>query len=313
MCGRSPPWVGASPTFRYRVRTSLSACPRRTAGVRRSGVPSSPGLVFVRPSMALPRSSTPTSSNWPLNPVSPVSGLRVPMVSSTRSAGSLSGFPSRSNACGDGFRERRERFGFGHRAGLHQDLLGFFQHPGVRVPGALDGGNDDPGLLHPDAALGQERPRVPGAPGPPPHRRVGFAGGPFSRCSPWPWRPGRRSSAFPAATRRWTRTRSWRRCAGCRPPPRPAPARRTPTGPGPRWTAPTPADPVRGFSRNPGRAGLQGGARGRDIGLCRVQARCPSPYKNPSRDHRQSLFSNGSRSTGQPPNRCSRGSSPAQR
>ena len=223
------------------------------------------GSVLVSPSMALPSSSTPTSSNWPLNPVIPVSGFRTPMVSSTRSDGFGVGFAVQVQGVGDGFRERREGFRFGHRTGLHEDLLRLRQHPGVSLPGrTLDRGHHNPGLVDTDGAVGQRggelrEYRVRNS-----CRRVAVGVGPWSRCSPWPGRPGRRSSAFPAAARRWTRIRSSPRCAGCRSPRPPAPARRTPTGPAPRSTAPIPADRARGSSELQLLQVPQSDSRGRD-------------------------------------------------
>ena len=231
--------------------------------------------------MALPSNSTPRSSSWPRMPLIPVSGLRTPIVSSTRSCGSLSfSFPSGSHDKATDFANRANGLGSVTVPACDQDLFRHGQHPGVDRGGqGFDGGHDGPGLLDADHPVGQclcqfREHRVRDA-----HRRVGPGGGPFSRCSPVPGRPGRRSSTFPGAARRWTRTRTGPRCCGCRPPRRGVPARRTRAGPDLPPIAPTTTDPVLGPSRTPSPAVFSGRRTQRRPRPAPSPEPCPSPYQ----------------------------------
>ena len=103
--------------------------------------------------MAWASSSTPRSSSFPFRVVSPVVALRVPMVSSTLSAGSVFvEFAVGVAGQGDHPGEHGERVGFGELAVFDEQVL--HQVPGVGVDRGwqpVHGVHDGPGLLDPDA------------------------------------------------------------------------------------------------------------------------------------------------------------------
>ena len=116
--------------------------------------------------MALPSSSTPTSSSWPLESGHPGVGVAGADGQFDPVGGVVVGFAVQVQGVGDGLRERRRTVSGRHRPGLDEDLLGLLEHPGVGVPGGtFDGGDDGPDLLDPDRPRRSARRRVPAGPG----------------------------------------------------------------------------------------------------------------------------------------------------
>ena len=214
MCGRSPPWVGASPTFKYLVRTSLNAWPRRTAGLRRSGVAVLIGCGSGQAFEGFAEEFGADVVQLAFEPGEPGVGVAGADGQLDPVGGVFVGFPVQVQGLRDGFRERGERFRV-------QDASRCRRGPswlapasrGRRAGRGLDGGHDGADLFGADRPFAPSRRRVPAVPGR------------FS--SPVGWICGRIIDAaftrvlasaaemrqgFPEQGCRWRRTRTGRRC-----------------------------------------------------------------------------------------------------